>query len=308
LRKVYISTSTDPYVNLALEEMLFEKITDQLQILFLWQNEKTVVIGQNQNPWKECNLFYLNKIDGNLVRRKSGGGAVYHDLGNLNFTFLSKHRQETIEENLNLIISLLKSFEIHAVFQGRNDLLVDGAKISGNAFYVEYDTICHHGTLLVDVDFTKLAEILTVSHKKLESKGVDSIRARVSNLTTFNPDITVDQLIHELVQLYLYDEKNKKPVEFLNGTCDDLSSKLQKYRSWSWNFGQSPTFEYEFNQKFNWGEVTIGIETTNGCISNLSVHTDAMDVSRADAIRKVFLGMPFNPEKIETILEEKFGR
>lgn len=308
MRKVYISTSTDPCVNLALEEMLFEKVTDDLKVLFLWQNEKTVVIGQNQNPWKECNLDYLKKIGGTLVRRKSGGGAVYHDLGNLNFTFLSKHHQDTVVENLGLIITLLSGFDIHAVFQGRNDLLVDGVKISGNAYYVEDDMICHHGTLLVDVDFTKLEEILTVSHKKLESKGVDSVRARVSNLSSINPNVTVNGLIQRLVQLYLDGEKNKEPVELRNNNMDNLKAIVEKYRSWEWNFGKSPNFDFEHHQRFSWGEVTMGITAIDGYVNDFCVYTDAMEVSRADQIRKVILGMPFSPEKIDATLKECFER
>jgi lipoate---protein ligase len=308
LREVYISSSTDPCVNLALEEMLFAKVEADSEILFLWQNENTVVIGQNQNPWKECNLFYLNKIGGTLVRRKSGGGAVYHDLGNLNFTFLSKHHQNTVEKNLSLIIQLLNRFDIQAVFQGRNDLLVDGAKISGNAYYVEGDTICHHGTLLVDVDFVKLSEILTVSHKKLESKGVDSVRSRVANLSSINPSVSIDGLMDMLSQLYLNDETKQAEILILNNYEGSMNQIVEKYRGWDWNFGQSPNFDVEHHQKFSWGEVMMGITAANGCIQEIVVYTDAMDVSRAVEIKKLVLGMPFNPYMIDSVLIEHFGR
>ncbi len=305
---VYLSKSTNPCINLALEEMLFEKARDGSPILFLWQNEKTVVIGQNQNPWKECNLDALEKAGGTLVRRKSGGGAVYHDLGNLNFTFLSPYHPSAIEENLGLIIKLLDKFGIEAVFQGRNDLLAEGFKISGNAYYVEEDILCHHGTLLVDVDFARLSHMLTPSHKKLESKGVDSVRARVANLSSLNPDISVNSILETLIPLYwnAEDDTRSPAAEWIQAE-DASPSIVEKYRSWEWNFGHSPQFDTEYHQRFGWGEVNLEISATNGCIAQLHVYTDAMDVTRAQRIKELLIGRPFSPTEIDSVLIQHFG-
>ncbi|EQB89505.1 hypothetical protein M918_03045 [Clostridium sp. BL8] len=174
--RVVVSKSFDPYFNLALEELLLNKVEREEVILYLWQNEKTVVIGRNQNPWKECNLELLSRVNGKVARRLSGGGAVYHDLGNLNFTFLMREENEDLSKQLGVIIRALKELGIEAVFSGRNDILVDNKKISGNAFYREENKYYHHGTLLFDVDMEILPKILTPSIEKLQSKGIDSVK------------------------------------------------------------------------------------------------------------------------------------
>ena len=190
---------TDPYENLALEEALLDRVSPGELILYLWQNERTVVIGRNQNPWKECRTALLAEEGGRLARRLSGGGAVFHDLGNLNFTFLMAAEDYDLPRQLTVLERACQSLGIPAQRSGRNDLLADGRKFSGNAFYKHNGKAYHHGTLMVDVDLEKVQRYLSPSKAKLAAKGVDSVRSRVVNLREFVPTLTVAQLAAALV-------------------------------------------------------------------------------------------------------------
>ena len=191
---VCVSPGTDPYENLALEQTLLERVGEGDLILYLWQNERTVVIGRNQNPWKECRTALLAEEGGRLARRLSGGGAVFHDLGNLNFTFLMAEADYDLPRQLTVLERACRSLGIPAQRSGRNDLLADGRKFSGNAFYKHNGRAYHHGTLMVDVDLEMVQRYLSPSKAKLAAKGVDSVRSRVVNLREFVPELTIEQL------------------------------------------------------------------------------------------------------------------
>ncbi len=193
------SRSFDPYENLALEEALLNRVGEGELILYLWQNERTVVIGRNQNPWKECRTALLAEEGGCLARRLSGGGAVFHDLGNLNFTFVMPAEDYDLPRQLTVIERACRSLGIPAERSGRNDLLADGRKFSGNAFYKHNGKAYHHGTLMVDVDMEMVQRYLSPSKAKLAAKGVDSVRSRVVNLREFVPSLTIDQLSDALI-------------------------------------------------------------------------------------------------------------
>ena len=193
------SRSFDPYENLALEEALLNRVGEGELILYLWQNERTVVIGKNQNPWKECRTALLAEEGGHLARRLSGGGAVFHDLGNLNFTFLMPAQDYDLPRQLTVIQRACRSLGIPAERSGRNDLLADGRKFSGNAFYKHNGKAYHHGTLMVDVDLDRVQRYLSPSKAKLAAKGVESVRSRVVNLREFVPTLTVEQLADALI-------------------------------------------------------------------------------------------------------------
>ena len=193
------SRSFDPYENLALEEALLSRVGEGELILYLWQNEGTVVIGRNQNPWKECRTALLAEEGGHLARRLSGGGAVFHDLGNLNFTFLMNEADYDLPRQLTVLERACRSLGIPAQRSGRNDLLAEGRKFSGNAFYKHKGKAYHHGTLMVDVDLERVQRYLSPSKAKLAAKGVDSVRSRVVNLREFVPDLTIPQLADALI-------------------------------------------------------------------------------------------------------------
>jgi len=193
---------------LAFEEYLVRQYESDDEVLFLWQNQNTVVIGRNQNPWKECDLEHLQSQQVQLVRRLSGGGAVYHDLGNLNFTFISAFHSEKVADNINKIISALALNGVNACFSGKNDILVDGYKISGNAFYVDNNVLCQHGTLLVNEDLKKMSRLLTVSPQKLHSKGIDSVKSRVINIQALNRNISIESLKKDIIKIFSSSDRN----------------------------------------------------------------------------------------------------
>lgn len=205
IRSLYVcrGRGTDPYENLALEEALLSRVGEGELILYLWQNERTVVIGKNQNPWKECRTALLAEEGGHLARRLSGGGAVFHDLGNLNFTFLMPEAEYALSRQLSVIELACRSLGVPVQRSGRNDLLADGRKFSGNAFYKHNGKAYHHGTLMVDVDLERVSRYLSPSRAKLAAKGVDSVRSRVVNLKELVPDLTVERLADALVDALL---------------------------------------------------------------------------------------------------------
>src|SRR6056297_3015303 len=184
----------NPWYNLALEEYLLDNLEENEVILYLWQNDNTGVIGRNQNAWKECRSELLAEEGGKLARRLSGGGAVYHDLGNLNFTFIMDKDNYNLKKQLKVILEAVRDQGIEAEFSGRNDLVVKSKKFSGNAFYVGSEAAYHHGTILVDTDFQKLVKYLQVSREKIESKGVDSVRSRVINLKELKNELTIKDI------------------------------------------------------------------------------------------------------------------
>ena len=232
-----ISESTNPCVNLAMEERLLYTVQDGEATVYLWQNERTVVIGKNQNACAECNLTALREDCGRLVRRLSGGGAVYHDLGNLNFTFLSKAADENTGRNLEIIAGALRSFGLEPQKSGRNDLLLNGRKFSGNAFCTRKGNAYHHGTLMLNVDAERIERYLCVSSAKLEKHAVRSVRARVINLSELAPEITVGCLRTEIIAAaeMTYGLTAKK-IEIAQDS--GFQRLVEKYESDEWNLGE----------------------------------------------------------------------
>lgn len=291
IKKLFLceSPSVDPYYNLSLEQQLLETVEDAC-ILYLWQNENTVVIGRNQNPWKECRLSLLEQEGGRLARRLSGGGAVFHDLGNLNFTFLMPQKDYDLDKQLSVIQTAVESMGIPAKKSGRNDVLADGRKFSGNAFYKNGKQAYHHGTLLVDADIEKLSRYLSPSKAKLQSKGVESVRSRVVNLRELNDGISISKLKDALKvafsQVYGLEAEQILPEQ----AADAL---VQKNRSWDWLYGQKQPFTMVSEGRFPWGGVEIQLLVQSGMVQNAKVYTDAMDVSISDSVEKWLTGCRF---------------
>lgn len=305
------SNSFNPYENLSIEEYLLEDCREDECIIYLWQNKKTVVIGKNQNAWKECQAENLEKDGGHVVRRLSGGGAVYHDTGNLNFTFLVRKDNYDLDKQLQVIINAVNSLGIKAVKSGRNDILADGRKFSGNAFYKKGDHYYHHGTLMVDVDTGALSRYLTVSDAKLKSKGVDSVKSRVTNLKALNPEITIDSLAEALIEAFqqVYGlEAGERTLEEMSRNL--LQSKIDRFSSWDWIYGRKIDFQYELTGKTEAGEVTLQLQVSSGIIEDLVVYSDSLDDKASEKIAELLRGTKYSADVIEKALaalgEEKW--
>lgn len=301
--KYIISFETDPYKNLALEEYLLHNVRKDECILYLWQNEKTVVIGRNQNPWKECQINELVEDGGKLVRRLSGGGAVYHDLGNLNFTFILTKDNHDIAKQLGVIIKAVNNLGIPAVASGRNDITALGRKFSGNAFFNIKDKCYHHGTILVDVDIGNLSNYLNVSKTKLQSKGVDSVKSRVTNLIDYKPSITIDILKEELIKAF-GETYGLEPIEMelFKLPKNKLELLRQKFSSWDWNFGKKIEFSHSISRRFSWGEIEFQLRVEGGIIKECMVYSDALDTELFSELGKRLLGCIFDAKPIEEVL------
>ncbi len=312
--KIFVSSSTDPWFNLATEDWIFQDLEGLDQVLFLWRNRESVVIGRSQNPWVECRLDQMQQDGVQLARRQSGGGAVYHDLGNTNFTFLSKKPDYDKRRNLNMVIAALKSLGVEAQFSGRNDLLTTEPKprkISGNAFKEKADRAFHHGTLLINADLNRLNNYLNPSKKKMEAKGVASVRSRVANLTEFNPDMN-----HELVCQAIMDEFNSfyqsealcvsLAPDQLKGIAK-LDERYQHLKSWDWRFGQTLPFTHQFDHRFDWGLVDVQLVVKKAVIEQVKIYTDALQLDWLESVEQALVAKPYHPDSAMVLLPELAG-
>ncbi|MCI9216343.1 MAG: lipoate--protein ligase [Dorea sp.] len=293
------SKDTYPYQNLAVEEYLLYHCNKDECILYLWQNKNTVVIGRNQNIWKECLVDKLREEKGYPVRRLSGGGAVYHDLGNLNFTFLVRKENYCVEKQLNVILSAVKRLGICAESSGRNDILIDGYKFSGNAFYEQGEYCYHHGTLMVNVDLRKLSFYLTVSKDKLKSKGIDSVKARVTNLINYKPGLSIEEVKKRLLEAFeeVYGLKAEVlQVEELDK--DEMKERCRKFASWDWIYGHKLEFQHEISNRFRWGQIVLQFQVRNGRVQDVNIFSDSLKSELIKRIGEHLKGIPYSKNKI----------
>lgn len=298
--RILIGDSFDPWHNLAVEERLFDRLGDDECIFYLWQNKNTVVIGRHQNAWKECRTKLLEDEGGKLARRSSGGGAVFHDLGNLNFTFILPKDRYDVQRQLNVIRRAVKVFGIDAEFTGRNDLVIceSGAKFSGNAFRFSEKKGMHHGTIMVDVDVDKLGRYLAPGKDKLKAKGIDSVRSRVCNLRSLNPEITIDDLIAALKQAFVqeYGPADEMTMDDIRGV--ELQALEEKYASWDFRMGRALPFDATLESRFSWGGVAMELSLKEGVIREAQVFSDAMDEALIDRIAPALVGVKYTNEAL----------
>lgn len=291
---IYQSSGLDPFGNLAREQVLLEHGPGEGVILYLWQNENTVVIGRNQNAFKECRVSLLEEEGGKLARRLSGGGAVFHDTGNLNFTFLLPQEDFDVRRQLEVICRACRAFGIPAEISGRNDLVAQGQKFSGNAFYKNGNRAYHHGTLLLNADMNRLGRYLSPPAAKLKAKGVDSVRSRVVNLCGLAPELTCDALkealIHSAEDVYGF------PAQALRFTPEMEEETIRltdHYASRQWRFGANAPASFTCEQTFPWGTVSLELQIEKGIIAHASVYTDAMEWELSPQLQQALEGRAF---------------
>jgi lipoate-protein ligase A len=292
INKLIIATTEnlDPYRNLAYEEYLFDTLPESAFILYLWRNDNTVVVGLNQNPQRECNIPALIGGGGKLARRKTGGGAVYHDKHNLNFTFIGNKSIYDVKNQLDIIRSALYTLGIESVPSGRNDIVtLDGRKFSGNAFLSRGDKCLHHGTILIDTDYSKIAEYLTVHEVKLQAKGVKSVVSRVVNLKTLQPDLTVDKVKNAVIEAAKmhFRGADVEYIDDMSADKDRLQALYLEYSSEAHLYGATPNLSGSLVKRFEWGTANACFSTKKGIINEIKIYTDSLDTSIAGEVERI---------------------
>ena len=304
---IYHAQGTDPHENLAAEKILMDALQPGEAMLYLWQNLNTVVIGKNQNAWLECRTSLLSDEGGKLARRLSGGGAVFHDLGNLNFTFLMCKEDYDLDKQVTVIQRACALAGIRAEKSGRNDLLAEGRKFSGNAFYQDKVHAYHHGTLMVNVDKDKLGRYLSPPKAKLEAKGVASVRSRVVNLTELSPALTIETMRAYMVSAFQEVYGLTAKAFTLNDTMKAQIAQLKEvYGNWDYLYGAPLAFTFSCEEKFDWGYIGLQIAAKSGIIKDVSINTDAMDWTLPDSIAKALKGCRFETDSMVYALQQVF--
>ncbi len=300
---------TDPYVNLAAEEHLTMNAEDGVMTLFLWQNAHTVVIGKNQNPWRECNVEAIKRDNIYLARRMSGGGAVYHDLGNLNFTFIAKDGIFDIARQTDVILLACRLLGIDAVKTGRNDLTVTGKKFSGHAYFSSHGFNYHHGTIMMDVEGDDLSKYLKVSAEKLKSKGVASVRSRVTNLIEHVDRELANADTKELILAMQDAMVRAASREYgCEAEMEDLppvpQELLDKYASEEWRLGTRIPFSKEIEHRFEWGGVEVQLEMKGEFIRDCRIYSDSLETEVFDVIEDLIKGCRYDASDIRRLSEK----
>lgn len=298
--RIYQHTGLDPYTNLAIEKHLMDTTAANECTLYLWQNQNTVVIGKNQNPWTECRTTLLEEEGGKLARRLSGGGAVFHDTGNLNFTFLVTKENYDLEKQLSVIQRACAAAGIAAAPSGRNDLLADGRKFSGNAFYQNRTHAYHHGTLLVDADMDKLQRYLSPPKAKLEAKGVSSVRSRVVNLSMLSPGLTCDKMRMLMAEAFeqVYGLR-AVPITLAQEDLTAVEVLRKQYADWEYLFGTPLPFTFRCENKFSWGYLQLQLQAKHGVIIAAKAYSDSMDWQLAEQLETALTGCRFQLQDMQ---------
>ncbi|GAA6005214.1 hypothetical protein JCM10207_002900 [Rhodosporidiobolus poonsookiae] len=272
---IYVSDSTDPWFNLAFEDWLFRKTDPDQKILYMYRNSPSVIIGRNQNPWKEINLPALRALDIPFVRRKSGGGTVYHDLGNTNYCVFVPRLEFDRRTNAELVVAGLKTLDIPAGVNERNDIVVDGFKVSGSAFKLVNKRAYHHGTMLIDAKLGDLRGVLGGKKDSMVTKGVASVPSPVRNLREWSCDINHDRFVEVVAREFAAAHGGSGEIKRVDASEADRNSYVREVvdelKSWEWQYGQTPEFTHTLSGSFPWGSLTLDLSSRHGLITSTSL-------------------------------------
>ena len=301
--KYIVNTSNDPAYNIALEAYAFRELVNEDELFILWINRPAIIVGKHQNTIQEINKEYTDAHGIKVVRRLSGGGAVYHDLNNLNYTIISNKADEGAFDFKTFsqpVIATLADLGVKAEFTGRNDLEIDGKKFCGNAQAYYKGRMMHHGCLLFDVDMSVLGQALKVSKDKIESKGVKSVRARVTNIVDELPEkITVnefsDKILEKMKEFY------PDMTEYV--LSEDELAKIQEsyekqFNTWDWTYGQSPEYTVERNVRYTAGKISTYANVENSIIKSVKIYGDFFGIGDVSDIEDLLVGVPYEYEDV----------
>lgn len=301
--------SNDPRYNLAFEEYCFKHLPREEDYILLWINAPAIIIGKNQNTLEEVNSGYVKENGIQVVRRITGGGAVYHDLGNLNFSIITNADGNSVIDFRKYNMSILEALQklgVECELSGRNDITIDGKKFSGIAQSIWKDRVLNHGTLLFDTDLTVLSKALNVKKDKIESKGVKSVKSRVTNIKdNLNIDVDIDQFRQVLLKSILATEDIKsKTLELDESQLGEINKLFEeKYSTWDWNYGHSPSFNYRNYARFPFGGVEIRLGVKNGSINECKIYGDFFGTEDIERLENKIIGLKYDKESLEDFLK-----
>lgn len=298
---------TDPRVNLAIEEYILRDIGSEEEVLLFYINEPAAIIGRNQNPLEEVNLDYTQAHNVPVVRRLSGGGAVYHDLGNLNFSFITQNRKEDFHNFQKFTapaIRVLRKVGVNAQLNSRNDIVVEGLKISGNAQYISRGRMLTHGTLLVRSDLDKMSEVLRVGLKGISSRSIKSVRSRVANVNDFLKEPLETETLRLMLLEGIFDEIKVIPKYRLSeGDWARIKQiSAERYQTWEWNFGHTPKFEIQKTHRYGEGEIKVQLEIENGRIHSVEVYGAPFSGGEIARVAEALNGVRYDRRDVQSAL------
>ena len=301
---------TDPRINLAIEEYVLKNMDiEKDDYLLFYINQPSIIIGKNQNTIEEINTDYVDENGIIVVRRLSGGGAVYHDLNNLNFSFLTKDDGDAFMNYRRFtkpVVDALKKLGVDAELSGRNDILAEGKKVSGNAQFVTKGRMFSHGTLLFKTDIDAVVGSLKVKQDKIESKGIKSVRSRVGNISDFLKEpMTVEAFRLEILKSIFDGEEN---IQYYELTEEDWANIHQlseeRYQQWEWNYGRSPKFNIQKTKRFPQGGVDLRFEVVQGLIEDMQIFGDFFGIGDVEEIERALKGVRYERASIEEALQK----
>ncbi|MBP8865156.1 MAG: lipoate--protein ligase [Acetobacterium sp.] len=297
---------TDPQINLAFEEYVFNQMDQDQSYFLLWQNDNAVIVGKHQNTIEEINQEYIRENDIKVVRRLSGGGAVYHDLGNLNFTFIVNDRgreQFDFQTFTRPLVEALKTLGVNAEFNSRNDIAIDGKKFSGNSQYAKRGRILHHGTILFNSNLATIQSALKVKKDKIESKGIKSVKSRVTNITDYLDETYTMEDFKAALLKAMFANDNLEKITLSNEEIQAIERlKTEKYATWDWNYGKSPQYNLRKERKCDFGLITVLLQVEKGEIKDLHFYGDYFGNGDIQELEALFVGVKPSEAALSKVL------